>query len=296
MVGASVALPSSVPDRRTTAERLGHPASSRLLVIHADDFGMSHSVNRATALAFEKEWITSASIMVTCPWFPEVVTFAKRHPDACLGLHLTLNSEWTGFRWGPVASRHSVSSLLDADGYLPLLETEVVEKARIEEVGIELSAQIEKALAAGIALTHFDPHMSTLLRSRDLFATYLALSKRFRMPARVGAMPGSVELAAACTLVDAVCEVTPEVPAKEWFDGYTRVLAALAPGSYQLTVHLGFDDDEMRGATHQHPNWGAAWRQRDLDLVGSSAFRDFLSDQGFILVSWRDLGRALHGD
>ena len=98
-------------------ERLGYPANARLLIIHADDFGMSHSVDRAIAKALENGWVTSASVMVPCPWFPEVVHWAGQHPHADLGLHLVLNSEWSGFRWGPVAPIDRVSSLLDSTGY-----------------------------------------------------------------------------------------------------------------------------------------------------------------------------------
>src|SRR5262245_61892735 len=118
----------------TLQERLGHPADARLLVIHADDLGMSHSVNRATFEAFENGWITSASVLVPCPWFPEVARWAQTHPDADLGIHLALNSEWTGFRWGPISSRDAVRSLLDGDGYLPLLETDVVARAKPAEI------------------------------------------------------------------------------------------------------------------------------------------------------------------
>ena len=88
---------------RTLQERLGHPADARVLVIHADDLGMSHSVNRATFEALEKGWITSASILVPCPWFPEVARWARAHPQADLGIHLAVNSEWTGFRWAPIS-------------------------------------------------------------------------------------------------------------------------------------------------------------------------------------------------
>jgi chitin disaccharide deacetylase len=269
-------------------------AGSRYLVIHADDFGMSHSVNRATAAAFESHWITSASIMVPCPWFPEAARFAVEHPEACLGVHLTLNSEWTRFRWGPVAPRGKVESLVDDQGYFPALESEVVDKARITEVETELRAQIDKAKRAGIAITHLDSHMLSLLGSPGLFSTYLALGESYGVPCRLGEMPtffdGKPE--DTSSLLDGTCEIGLGVPAAEWLEEYKKLLAPLSPGVHQLTVHLGFDDEEMRAATKDQPAWGAAWRQRDFDVVGSAAFQRFLKDEGFILVSWRDLARA----
>src|SRR5450755_684867 len=90
--------PQTTIQHKTVQERLGYPASARLLVIHADDLGMNHSVNRATFEALEKGWITSASILVPCPWFPEVARWAKHNPDVDLGIHLALNSEWTDLR------------------------------------------------------------------------------------------------------------------------------------------------------------------------------------------------------
>src|SRR6266446_836930 len=101
-----------------------------LLAVTADAQRTTNSVNRATFEALEKHWITSASILVPCPWFPEVARFAQAHPDADLGVHLALNSEWTDFRWGPVSPKDKVSSLLDQHGYLPLLETDVAAHAK----------------------------------------------------------------------------------------------------------------------------------------------------------------------
>src|SRR6267378_389093 len=104
-------VPKTTVPEKTVQERLGYPASARLLVIHADDLGMNHSVNRATFEALEKGWITSASILVPCPWFPEVAKWAKDHPNADLGIHQALNSEWNTLRWGPISSTDKVSSL-----------------------------------------------------------------------------------------------------------------------------------------------------------------------------------------
>jgi hypothetical protein len=96
-------------------------------------------------------------------------------------------------------------------------------------------------------------------------------------------------------LIDRVVSIGPGVPRERWLEAYKEILAPLPPGVYQLIVHLGHDDEEMRGATWDHPDWGAAWRQSDLDLVGSAEFQQFLREQGFVLIGWKDLARALDG-
>lgn len=281
-------------------ERLGYPADARLLIIHADDFGMSHSVNRATIEALTNRWITSASILVPCPWFPEVVQFARAHPDADLGIHMALNSEWTTFRWGPVSGRNVVPSLLDQDGYLPLVEGTVVAQAKPAEAELELRAQVDRALAAGITLTHLDSHMATMFRSAALFDVYKKMGAAYKLPLlleRMGERGG--EAASFDTgnqkdaLVDRVISISPGVSAADWQGAYEKMLAPLPPGVYQLIVHLAYDDEEMRGATSDHPDWGAAWRQQDLNLVKSDSFRKFLADQKFVPVGWRELAKAI---
>jgi len=287
------------PPAPTVQARLGYPASARLLVIHADDLGMAHSVNRATFEALEKGWITSSSILVPCPWFPEAAQWARAHPDADLGIHLALNSEWTGFRWGPVSSASSVPSLLDADGYLPLVEPTVVQQAKPAEVERELRVQIDRAKAAGVRLSHLDSHMGTLFGSAALFDVYRRLGAAYDLPLlleRLGDRGGDASAfspgAQADALVDRVVTIEPGIPAVGWPAAYEKMLASLPAGVYELIVHLAYDDDEMRGATSDHPDWGAAWRQSDLDLVRSTRFRDFLRSHGFVLVKWSDLARA----
>ena len=287
---------STAASAATVQERLGHPASARLLLIHADDLGMSHSVNRATFEALQQGWITSASILVPCPWFPEVARFARAHPEADLGIHLALTSEWTTFRWGPLSPREQVPSLLDADGYLPLLESTVGQRAKPEEAEKELRAQIEFAKKAGIRITHFDSHMNSLNQTGALHEVYRKLAREAGVPIRWdrtmtvpsgGAMPGEE------VLVDGTIALGPGVDPNQWRAAYERLLAPLPPGVYLMVLHLGYADEEMWGATADHPDWGASWRRYDLDLVRSPEFRRFLKDQGFILVTWKDLAKAL---
>jgi len=188
-----------------------------------------------------------------------------------------------------------VSSLLDDQGYLPLVEETVLAKARPKEAERELRSQIDRALADGIRITHLDAHMGTVGGTPALIEVYRGLGRKYQVPVlldRSRPYPLGAQIPDAEVLVDRILEMTPGVPVTEWQAAYERMLSPLPPGVYQLIVHLAWDDEEMRGATWDHPDWGAAWRQADLDLVKSEAFRNFLSQQGFIRVSWKDLAKA----
>ena len=281
---------------KTVQERLGYPATAKLLVIHADDFGGGHSINRATSEALEKGYITSASILVPCPWFPEALEFAKAHPDADLGIHQALNSEWVEYRWGPISSKDQVPSLLDADGYLPLDTPEVAKNAKPEEVERELRAQVDRAQKMGVHITHLDSHMAALFGSPDLYNVYLKMGHSYGVPILEeweGTHGPAVKPPPDEMLVQKVISIDPGVPAEKWTAWYEDQLKPLGPGVYQIIVHLAFDDEEMRGIAKDHPDWGAAWRQHDFDMVKSAEFHQFLKNQGFTLVGWKDLAKAL---
>jgi hypothetical protein len=294
----SFAQDSPFSKARTVAERLGYPANSRLLIIHADDFGMMHSANRAIMEALEQHWVTSASILVPCPWFPEVARWAKAHPDADLGVHLALNADWTTYRWGSVSPQPKVSSLLDEDGYLPLTTDDVATHAKVGDVEIETRAQIDKAQAAGIHVSHLDAHMDTLVSTADMLNVYLSLGRDYKLPVVLQRRQNfrGIQVAPDLVLFDRVLEIGPGVPKRQWMDAYRKMLATLPAGTYELIVHLAYDDDEIRGATSDHPDWGAEWRQNDFDMVRSQEFHQFLQTQGFTLISWKDLAKAGVGD
>jgi predicted glycoside hydrolase/deacetylase ChbG (UPF0249 family) len=282
---------------KSVQERLGYPANARLLVIHADDFGMNHSVNRATSEALLNHWITSASILVPCPWFLEAANFAKAHPDLDLGIHQALNSEWTTFRWGPVAPKDQVPTLLDDQGYLPLDTPAVAKNANPAQVETELRAQIDRAQKFGVHITHLDTHMAALFTSPDLYKVYLTMGHSYHLPileewegthGPLGVKPPQEEM-----LVQKVISINPGISAADWVGWYEKQLAPLGSGVYEMIIHLAYDDDEMRGAAFDHQDWGSAWRQHDFDMVRGAEFQKFLKDQGFILVGWKDLAKAL---
>ena len=167
---------------RTVAERLGHPKNAKLLILHADDLGVAHSENAASFDALERGAVNSGSIMMPTPWVTEVARYAKAHPDADLGLHLTLDSEWETYRWGSVAPHDQVPSLLDADGTFPRSPDTLARRAKPAEVERELRAQIDRAYAMGLEPTHVDSHMGALYQTPELFRTYTKVARSYKLP------------------------------------------------------------------------------------------------------------------
>ena len=283
------------------AERLGYARDAKLLIVHADDLGMAHSVNAATIKGFESGLVNSGSIMVPCPWLSEIATYARSHPQADLGLHLTLTSEWTSYRWGPVLPRDRVASLLDKSSYLYLTESEAASHASVKEVEAEIRAQIERARSFGIQPTHLDSHMGTLYQNKELFETLLRVARENKLPTRIA----KEQIAATDYLsslvkpddivIDRIISIDPSVTPEGWIKFYTDAIKSLQPGVTEVIIHLAYDDAEMRGATHDHPNWGAAWRQRDFDFFTSDAFRDLLQANQIKLITWREIGKLQYG-
>jgi predicted glycoside hydrolase/deacetylase ChbG (UPF0249 family) len=283
---------------QSTAERLGYPRDAKLLIIHADDLAVAHSEDAASFAALEKRAATSASIMVPCPWLTEVAEYSKAHPDADLGLHLTLTSEWKTYRWGPVASRDEVPSLLDSSGYLWPESDPAKQHIKADEAEHEIRAQMEKAMSLGIHPTHIDSHMGVLFSRPDLFAAYVRVAHEFKLPFLAGrtadAPPGQLSpLSDKEILLHTLVMASPDVKPAGWKTFYLDAIKNLKPGVTELIVHLGYDDAELQAVTVDHPDYGSAWRQRDYDVITSPEFKKALEDNHVILIRWADIKKLL---
>ena len=286
---------SLLPAQTTLAEDLGYGPDARLLIVHADDLGMAHAVNAASFRAMDSGLVNSASVMMPTPWVTEVAAYAKTHPDADLGLHLTLTSEWTNYRWGPM-SRDSVGSLLDERHYLHGDCAAMAAAARLADVERELEAQVQQALRLGIAPTHFDAHMGCLMWTRpEFFGAYLALGRRYGVPVladRAGARGGRPEHRALIEpgdmLVDRIVGAPNEAQGR-FADAYDGLLRGLGPGVSVLLLHCAYDGPEFRAAAAPQVPYGAAWRQEDFDYFTSERLRALLAAEDIQLVTWREL-------
>ena len=289
-------LASTLPAQtRTVAERLGYPADAKLLILHADDLGAAHSVDAASFDALDKGAVSSASIMMPTPWVTEVAAYAKTHPNADLGLHLTLTSEWETYRWGSVSPPDKIPSLLDSDGSFPNDSKVVAGRAKPLEVDRELRAQIDRAISLGIRPTHLDSHMGSLFTTPELIATYVKVAHDYHLPfLAVKGSPLAAPQAGISTqdvLLDAVIIAGPEVPRDQWKEFYLKSIASLKPGLTEMIVHLGHDDSELQAVTVNHEPYGSAWRQHDYDVMTSPEFKKALQDNHVILVTWKELGK-----
>ena len=282
---------------QSVVERLGYPAGTKLIIIHADDLGETHAVNAAATQALERGAVNSASMMVPCPWFPEIADFAKSHPDADLGLHLTLTSERVYYRWGPVAPGDQVPTLIDENGYL---RHDWDDHPRIDpkQVEIELHAQVERALRMGVHPTHLDSHQYRLIMNgKELFDAMLRVAHGYKLPVFVTRdwFAQYPYLASSIgpddVVLDHTVTIDPDVPALKWADFYLTALKNLQPGVTEFVIHPGLDDEELRAATRERPTWGAAWRQRDYDFFTSEEFRQALQRENIKLITWRELAR-----
>jgi len=184
---------------------------------------VSHSEDVASFAALDNKFITSGTVMVPCPWFTEVAAYVKIHPDADLGLHLTFTSEWQTYRWGPVAPHALVPSLVGPDGYFYPNAQEFAKHAKLDEVELEIRAQIERAKTMGLEPSHLDAHMHSLYVTADLFRVMLKVAHEYKLPVRMARnidlfRAGLSLMGPSDPVPDAVFSPGDDVPVSGWND------------------------------------------------------------------------------
>lgn len=292
----------SIVGQTSLADKLGYDENTKLLIIHSDDLAVSHSENIGSFLAMKAGVVNSASIMMPCPWVPEVAEYAKKNPETDFGLHLTLTAEWKYMKWGPVAPVDQVSSLINDYGYFYEDCLTFGQMADPKEVKIELRAQIEKAIKMGIYPTHLDSHMGCLLFSApEVFGAYLELGREYKMPVMVGRFflkAAPQPFLDLMTDQDVVIEKAITAGPQDYKNGmaqyYEDILNTIEPGVQILLIHTAFDDAEMQALTIDHPNWGADWRQQDFDFFTSNKAAELIKKNDIKLITWRDIQKAIY--
>jgi chitin disaccharide deacetylase len=287
--------------QKNTAELLGYPSDAKLLILHADDLGLSHSTNLAVIRAFENNAISSASMMVCCPWFPEIAAYVKDHPGLDVGIHFTLNAEWKFYKWSGVSPSNEIPSLIAKDGYFNSSLQPLLIGANPEQVEKELRAQIDRAIANGIMPTHIDSHMGSIFISPFLIRVAFKVAKEYKIPffvpmneAKKSAPFLIKEIPPDLITIDNFQMLPGEAVKGDWNAMYADFVKAIIPGLNEIVVHLSYDNEEMQGIAQGHEDYGSAWRQKDLDLVMSDSFKKLLRDNHIQLVTWRQVQKAMY--
>jgi predicted glycoside hydrolase/deacetylase ChbG (UPF0249 family) len=275
---------------------LGYPRDSKLLIIHADDMGLAHSVNTACIKASKNMGITSGSIMVPCPWAPEIMAYAKDNPGLDVGIHLTMTAEWDLYKWGGISSSDQIPSLLDKNNYFYPSVEELGKSAKGPDAEKELKAQIDRAIASGVQPTHLDTHMGSVMANPELIKIYLDLSDIYHLPilfprAYLGMLPPDLakSMDSKIFLLDNLFMLDANMITGKWIDAYKKGIEAMMPGLNEMIVHLAIDNDEMQAISKGHKDYGSAWRQHDLDLVSGPEFKELLMTNHIILIGWRQI-------
>ena len=307
------------------AERLGFDKDAKLLIIHADDIGIAHSINIASFDAYKNNGINSGSVMMISPWVKEVVEFHKDYPQYDIGVHLTLTAEWKNYKWGGLSSSNEIQSLLNDDNEFYDNTRDVNINADPEEVRKELQAQIDYARSLGINPSHIDSHMGAIAVNKDIWRVYIEVGHKNKLvsmaiKSRISSLfdedfpvpdfivpvndmymlypeadRTSLESIAGEDVANTLI-VNDVYKYDDFFKLYSSKVESLSSGLNVFLLHLGYDNEELRAVTVDHPEYGSLWRQLDYDVFNSKEFKKVLKDNDIKLVTWGDIKKVVYGE
>jgi predicted glycoside hydrolase/deacetylase ChbG (UPF0249 family) len=272
--------------------------NERFLIINADDYGMCHSTNHAISTLLLEKSITSASLMMTCPWTLEAAHFVRKQIDIDVGIHLTLTSEWRDYKWGPISP--NLKTLVNDCRYFPAETSSVIARADASEIREEAISQIELALKMGISPTNIDNHMVSMHHEMEIL---LDLCDMYQLPLRypkhehafltdpsnhaeivaIANKKGIVLLDHIDMLPFSTTEgLTPTYERTK--DTAMNIIRKLKPGVTELVLHPSLDSNELRAITDTFQS-----RQYDFDVFRDADVKALLKSEDIRLIQWRDL-------
>jgi len=295
-------------DPNPVLKKLGLSPKDRVAIIHVDDIGMCQASVDAYADLSSFGLISSGAVMVPCPWFLAAAEFARAHPQADLGVHLTLNCEWKTYRWGPLSTRDPDSGLLDEQGYFHRQSAQTQARADPVAVSQELEAQMQHALAAGISPTHADTHMGTVAHAKFM-QSYISLALKYKVPPMMlrldeggwrkvlsqhrGAALDEAALREAVQMVrsleemgvpllDAISGMRLEADPDSRVAQARQAFDALGPGITHFIIHPAKETPELRAIT---PDW--ACRVADYHAFMEAELRAHILGNGVHVIGYR---------
>jgi chitin disaccharide deacetylase len=302
---------------QTYAEQLGYPKGSKVVILHVDDVGMSYDSNMGAIKATEQGVATSMSVMMPCPWVSGFVHYLKNHPKTDAGLHLTLTSEWADYRWGPLAGKPTVTGLVDTEGVMWNNVRDVVKHATPDEVDKEIRSQLDRARTMGFEPTHLDSHMGTLFATPQFLEKYVKLGIEQHIPVMfpgghntmIMKEPSSAGLtleqttavgkmlwAAGLPVLDDLHNITygfkypkdkvltdnelQQISTQQYIESFKQLQA----GVTMVIMHCTAPTEVF-----PHISDSGMTRRGDLLAMLSPELKKYITDNGIILTTWREL-------
>ena len=287
--------------------KLGFSKNDRLVIIHTDDIGMCHASIQAFSELHEFGIISSAAAMVPCSWFPHIASLCRQNSSIDIGVHLTLTSEWDTYRWAPISTCDRDSGLIDPDGYFYHNTEDAQRSGNKEAVKIELREQVNRALNAGINITHLDTHMNTVAHPKFI-SDYIWLAVQYKIPflfprldengfQQLGMTQEIASIAASYVnrieeqgipMVDYVSGLYLDQHHNR-LDQAKKTLRALPAGITHFIIHPSKDTPELRAIT---PDWQC--RVADYNTFLEDTLRKYINDIGLHVIGYQSLKNLIN--
>ncbi|MGR3810426.1 polysaccharide deacetylase family protein [Jiulongibacter sp. NS-SX5] len=300
---------------QTYAEKLGFPKGSKVLILHIDDVGMSFDSNKGAIEAIENGVANSLSMMMPCPWISGFLPYLKANPETDAGLHLTLTSEWSQYRWGPLAGKPEVPGLVDNEGALWPSVAKTAGNASPDEIESEIRAQLDRSRTMGWEPTHLDSHMGTLFARPDYLERYIKVGMEEGIPVM---FPGGHNSMIMKTTANSALDIkmTTAIGQKLWNAGlpvlddlhnvsydwkgedrltkndlqvykteqYMKTIDDLEPGITMVIMHCTWPTEVFKEITDSGKT-----REGDMLAMTDPKFKAYLEQENIILTTWREL-------